>query len=121
MDQKKNKGNNIFSFCNGILLYGDWVVIPAVLTKKILEGFSYQTSKNIKNESSHKDLSIGMDKEIKKLAKTVLAAKAPPVKFNPWPKTDKLWSSLHIDYAGIIKGTYSFIVVDSFTKCPESF
>ena len=23
MDQKKNKGNNIFSICHGILLYGD--------------------------------------------------------------------------------------------------
>ena len=23
MDQKKNKGNNIFSICNRILLYGD--------------------------------------------------------------------------------------------------
>ena len=34
MDQKKNKGNNIFSICIGILLYGDRVVIPAVLTKK---------------------------------------------------------------------------------------
>ena len=39
MDQKKNKVNNIFSIGNGILSYGDWVVIPAVLTKKILKDF----------------------------------------------------------------------------------
>ena len=84
MDQKKNKGNNIFSICNSILLYGDWVMIPAVLTKKNLEGFSYRTS--------------NMNKEIENLVKTckncALVAKAPPVKFSPWPKTDKPSSML---------------------------
>ena len=55
MDQKNNKGNNIFSLCNGILLYGDWGVIPAVLTKKSFEGFSCRTSGNIKNESSYEE------------------------------------------------------------------
>ena len=57
MDQKKNKGNNIFSIYNGILLYGDRVVIPAVLTKN-LERFSYKTSGNSKNESSHGELRL---------------------------------------------------------------
>ena len=32
---KKVKTNNIFLTCNGILMYGEQVVIPAVLTKKI--------------------------------------------------------------------------------------
>ena len=32
--------------------------MPAVLTKKNLEGFSYQTSGNIKNESSHEKLHL---------------------------------------------------------------
>ena len=58
----------------------------------------------------------GMIKEIENLA-----AKAPPVKFNPWPKTNKPWSRLNINYAGPIKGTYYFIVVDSFTKWLEVF
>ena len=37
------------------------MVILAVLTKKKknLEGFSYQTSGNINNESSHEELSVG--------------------------------------------------------------
>ena len=33
------KTNNIFSTCNGILMYGRPVVIPAVLTKKNLKDF----------------------------------------------------------------------------------
>ena len=59
----------------------------------------------------------GMNKEIENLVKTckncALAAKAPPVKFNPWPNTDKSWSRLHSDYPSPLKGTYYFIVVDS--------
>ena len=66
-----------------------------------------------------------MDKDIENMVKSckscTLVAKAPPIKFNPWPKIDKSWSHLHIDYAGLIKGTYFFITVDSFTKWPEVF
>ena len=51
-----------------------------------------------------------IDKEIKNLVK---ASKDCALVANPWPKTDKRGSSLHIDYAGPIKGTYNFIVVNS--------
>ena len=67
----------------------------------------------------------GMDKDIENMVKSckncTSIAKAPPIKFNPWPKTDKPWGRLHIDYAGPIKGTYFFVIVDSFTKWPEVF
>ena len=36
---QKVKTNNIFSSCNSILMYGERVVIPAVLTKKMLKDF----------------------------------------------------------------------------------
>ena len=68
---------------------------------------------------------LGMDKDIENMVKSCKScasvAKAVPIKFNPWPKTDKLWSRLHIDYAGPITGTYFFVIVDSFTKWPEVF
>ena len=48
-------------------------------------------------------------------------AKALLIKFNPWPKTDKPLSCLHIDYTSLIKGTYFFVIVDSFMKWPEVF
>ena len=37
---QKVKTNNIFSTCNGILMYEEPVVIPTVLTKKILKDFN---------------------------------------------------------------------------------
>ena len=45
---------------------------------------------------------LNMDKEIAENVKScrgrVIAAKAPPVKFTMWPKTDRPWSKLHIDF-----------------------
>ena len=48
-----------------------------------------------------------------------MVAKAPPIKYNPKPKTDCPWSCLHIDFAGSLKGSYYLIIVDSFSKWPE--
>ena len=111
MFQNKNKGNDIFSICNGILLYGDLVIISAVLTKKILKDFHirYPGKSRMKAFMRSYVYWYGVKKEIENLVKTckicALAAKATPVKFNPWPKTDKPWSRLHVDYADPIKGT----------------
>ena len=67
----------------------------------------------------------GMDKDIENMSKSCRScasvAKAPPIKFNSLPETDKPWSHLYIDYAGLIKGTYFFVTVNSFTKWPEVF
>ena len=41
---EKVKRNNILSTCHGILMYGELVVIPAVLTKTILKDFHTEHS-----------------------------------------------------------------------------
>ena len=41
---------------------------------------------------------------------SALTAKAPPIKFNPWPETDCPWLCLHIDFAG----PYYLIVIEEF-------
>ena len=64
-----------------------------------------------------------MDKEIKDVVKlckcSVLAANTPLEKINPWLKSDRPWSRLHIDYVGPRSGSYYLIVVDSVTKSLE--
>ena len=56
----------------------------------------------------------GMDKNIENMVKScksyASAAKASPIKFNPWPKIDKPWSCLYIDIAGLIKGSSFFFI-----------
>ena len=124
---QKVKTNNIFSTCNGILMYGEQVVIPAVLTKKMLKDFhtEYPRMGRMKALMRNYVYWPGMDKDIENMAKSckicALVAKVPLLKFNPWPNTDKPWSCWRIDYAGPIKGTYFFVIVDSFTKWPEVF
>lgn len=41
------------------------------------------------------------------------------INFNPWPKTDRPWSRMHIDFAGPLNGFYYLVVVDSYSKWPE--
>ena len=55
---QKVKTNNLFSTCNGILIYGERVVIPAVLTKKNSERFPYQAPGNELNKGSPAKLCI---------------------------------------------------------------
>ena len=50
-----------------------------------------------------------------------MAAKSPPIKSSPWPKTDRPWSRIHVDFAGPLDGYYYLIVVDSYSKWPEVF
>ena len=60
------------------------------------------------------------DKDIESLVKSskrcALAAKAPPIKFKPWLETDHPWSSLYIDFASPLNGSYYLIIIDSFSK-----
>ena len=105
---QKVKTNSIFSTCNGILMYGERVVIPAVLTKKMLKDFhtGHPGMSRMKALMRSYVYWPGMDKDIENMVKSCKScASAPPIKFNPWPKTDKPWSRLHIDYAGPIKRT----------------
>ena len=59
-----------------------------------------------------------MDQDIKKRIKESrgcqLAAKAPPIKTQPWPKTDIPWTRVHIDYAGPLNEYYHLIIINSF-------
>ena len=107
MDQKV-KTNDIFSTCHGILIYGERVVIPAVLTKKILKDFHPGTWEWVEWRLMQSYLYWpGMDKDIENMVKSCKScasvAKVPPIKFNPWPTTDKPSSRLHIDNVGLIK------------------
>ena len=84
-------------------MYGERVVIPAVLTKKILKDF-YTEHPGTKALMQSYVYWTGMDKDIENMVKSCKScasvAKAPPIKSKPWPKT---WPSLLIDYAGPIK------------------
>ena len=43
-------------------------------------------------------------------------AKAPDQKYQPWPKTEKPWERIHLDYTGLFFGKMWFICVDAHSK-----
>ena len=59
-----------------------------------------------------------MDKDIEYI---VISCKGTPIKYSPWPKTDRPWSWIYtyIDFAGQPDGFYDLIVVGSFSKWPD--
>ena len=101
--------------------------MPVVLQKRILKEFhqGHPGIGRMKALMRSYNYWPNMDKDIEQVVKTCkgcqLAAKASPVKFTPWPKTDVPWTRLHIDYAGLMNGNYHLIVVDVYSKWPEIF
>ena len=101
------------------------VVIPSTLQKCILKDFHAGHPGSTRMKSLMRSFVYwpNMDKDIENAVKSckgcALAAKAPPIKFNPWPKTDLPWSRIHVDLAGPLEGYCYLIVVDSFSKWPE--
>ena len=92
---QKVKTNNIFSTWNGILMYGERVVIPTVSTKKILKHFHTGHPGMIRLKALMRSYVYwpGMDKDTENIVESCRSCasvtKAPPIKFNSWPKTDK--------------------------------
>ena len=108
-------------------MYVEQVVISAVLTKKILKDFptGHPAISRMKALMRGYVYWPGMDKDIENRVKSCKScasvAKAPPIKFNPCPKTDKPSSRLHIDKAGPIKWTYLFCHSRQLYKMAKNF
>ena len=100
---------DIFSTCDEILLYRECVVIHSTLQKHILKYFHAGHLGITRMKSLMRSFVywLNMDKDIKNAVKlckgSALGAKAPPIKFNPWPKTDLPWSRIHLDFAALLK------------------
>lgn len=124
---KTSRNSSAYSICDEVLLYAGRVVMPVVLQRRMLKEF-HQGHPGIARMKALMRSYIywpKMDKDIEQIVKACrgcqLAAKAPPVKIIPWPKTDVPWTRLHIDYAGPMNGHHYLIVVDSYSKWPEIF
>ena len=68
----KNKVNDIFAIFNGILMYGDRVVVPEVLTRKIFRDFHSRHPGICKMKAFIQSYVYwqGMDKDIEDMVKT---------------------------------------------------
>lgn len=97
MREKDQQTLDIFSLCDEVLLYSESRHSQNA-TKKNFVRVPYRPSRDIKDEKPYVQLCVlakheqGYQKHSKTCKGCALAAKAPPIKYNPWPKTDRPWS-----------------------------
>ena len=124
---KNQQKADIFSLCDNVLLYVESVVIPKTLQKRILKDFhaGHPKKNKIKSLMGWYVYWPKMDLDIFNMVVAckgcTLAAKAPPITYKPWPKTDQTCSRIRVDFAGAMEDVYYLIVVDSYAKWPEVF
>ena len=108
-------------------MYAQRVVIPPVLRKKVLKEFhlGHPGISRMKSLMRSYTYRPKMDKDIEALVRHCkgckLAAKSPPVRTQSWPKTDILWSRIHMDNAEPLNGYYYFVIVDCYSKWQDIF
>ena len=126
--QKLSRGgvtSDIYSVCDDVLLYSERVAIPKTLQKRISKDFHMGHPGTNRMKSLMRTFVYwpSMDQDITNMVKTckgcALAAKAPPITHKTWPKSERPWSRIYIDYAGPLEDFYYLIVVDSYSKWPE--
>ncbi|CAH8529728.1 unnamed protein product [Dicrocoelium dendriticum] len=114
------------SVVDSCLMFGDRVVVPRKLRKRILQQFhsGHPGTSRMKALARSFVYWPQMDAEIEQFCQSCescqQAAKAPPrCSWHPWPESEKPWQRIHLDYAGPINGQSYLIFVDSYTKWPD--
>ena len=93
-----------FFICDGILTYGERVVIPGTLQKRKLKDFHTGHTGIARMKSLIRSyvfwsyMDKGIEENVKFCRGCTIAAEAQPVKFTPWPKTERPCSRLHIEF-----------------------
>ena len=111
------------STLDGCFMYGDRVVIPERLRKRVLNGFHIGHPGVVRMKALARSYVCWpkIDDEIEEYGRKCeacqFAAKLPPKSpQQPWPKSKKPWQRLHLDFADPINGKMYLIVVDSYSK-----
>ena len=106
---------------DGCILWGSHVVIPppghALLLKELHEG--HPGISQIKSLARSYIWWPGLMVTLRGKARVVSPASRnnpPPAPVHPWEWAAKLWSRLHVDYAGPFMGKMFLLIVDAHTK-----
>ena len=119
------KNRESLTTCNGCLLYGSRVVIPATLRKHVLDllhlgHFGMERMKQLARTAVYWP---HIDEDIMKASRNCTACgehqnkpSKPPV--HPWMLPEKPWSRIHVDHAINFMGSNWMVVVDAYSKYP---
>ena len=113
------------TICNGCLLLGNRVVIPASMRRQILEHlhlghFGMQKMKQLARTAVYWPR---MDDDIEATCRQCVPCgehqnKPPKPAIHPWMLPEKPWSRLHLDHAINFLGTNWLLLTDAYSKYP---
>ena len=111
---------------NDCLLFGERVVIPTSLQKRVIEQLhsGHPGVARMKAVARRYAYWPNIDKDIEEFVKMCFkcatAAKSPAkADLCPWPAAERPWSRVHVDFAGPSNGQYFLIIVDAYSKWPD--
>ena len=100
------------------------VVIPSVLQSKVLQlqheahwGIS-RMKQMTRRYVWWPKINSDIESMVQRCSTCRIVAKVPDQKYQLWPKTEKPWERIHLDYAGPLFGKMWFICVDAHSKYP---
>ncbi|XP_062714269.1 uncharacterized protein K02A2.6-like [Aedes albopictus] len=98
-----------------------WPANPKQFAEAALPYYNRRESLSIISEcvmfKERPGLDGAIEDYVRRCSHCATAAKAPvKAKPEPWPKTEKPWTRIHIDYAGPVDGNYFLVVVDPFSR-----
>lgn len=112
----------------GIIMWGYRVVIPRKLRPKLLQTVHASHFGIVKTKSLARSFMWwpGIDSDLENMIKSCNACLSvrpdpPKAPLITWEATDRVWSRIHIDFAGPINKNYFLIITDSHSKWPEVF
>lgn len=113
---------------SGTVMRGHRVVVPLILRKKILEQLHKSHLGIVKSKSVARssvwwpELDRDLEEFIKDCPACLIQSHSPAkAKLIPWEPPVRVWSRLHIDFAGPVKGMSYLIIVDALSKWVEVF
>lgn len=112
----------------GIVMWGYRVVIPKKCRQTLISSIHSTHMGIVKTKAIARSFMWwpGIDADLEtaiKSCKSCLSVRPNPQKAGliPWELPERVWSRIHVDYAGPIKNNYFLIVTDAFSKWPEVF
>ena len=108
------------------LLWGNRVVIPQKLRKRVLDDLHRDHSGMVRMKAIARSYFWwpGLDKEVEDTVQACMACQsvrnAPaPAPLHPWLWPPKPWQRVHLDFAGPFMGKMFLLAVDAHSKWPE--
>ncbi|XP_055604564.1 uncharacterized protein K02A2.6-like [Uranotaenia lowii] len=113
---------------NGVVMRGHRVVVPKALRSLVLAQIHQSHLGIVKCKSVARSsvwwpgIDVQLEDYVRNCSVCLFNTQSPPkAKLIPWSSPRKVWSRVHVDFAGPVKGMSFLLIVDALSKWVEVF